>query len=171
MTVFPCVLLAGAWIGHGCDGKQEQKAIDVKVVKYDGLKEAVRKRRGNVVVVYFWVHWNPPSISNLPKLLEMQRKHGMKGLETITVEISDTSRDETPELQHERVLDLLKKLNANVTNLILDEKADLIADRLGTHAPFLCAFVFNRQGKWFRFSAEETSVDPVTIENLVVRLL
>jgi len=64
-------------------------------------------------------------------------------------------------------------MKANATNLILEEKGDVIVERLGSAAPYVCAFVFNRRGKWLRFSAgdSESLVDPMAIEKLVAKFL
>jgi hypothetical protein len=34
-----------------------QEPVDLKVVKYDGLADAVRQLRGRVVVIDFWANW------------------------------------------------------------------------------------------------------------------
>lgn len=51
LAFLPVLLVAG----NG-GGGQEKKggAVELKVVKYDGLAEAVLKNRGKVVLVDFW---------------------------------------------------------------------------------------------------------------------
>jgi hypothetical protein len=36
---------------------QSEQPIDIKVVKYDGLCDAVSQSKGKVVVVDVWAHW------------------------------------------------------------------------------------------------------------------
>jgi thiol-disulfide isomerase/thioredoxin len=167
MLVIPGLCLAGVLFGAQGGGS---KAIDVQIVNYDGLKGAVRKNRGKVVVVYFWADWSPPAIRWLPHFAKLQKQYGTKGLETITVEIG-REKDEPLEQQRERVRDRLKRTKTNVTNLMINENYDFLAEKLHTACPFLCAYVFNREGRWFRYDAAHELVDPAMIEKLVVKLL
>jgi hypothetical protein len=173
MGAFAFVVLTGACIGAAGNENLNAKAIDVKIIKYDGLKEAVRKNRGKVVLVCFWANWHPPSIRNLGPLVALQKKYSDKGLETITVEVGARAMKETANQQQDWILDRLKRINSHTANFILDEEGDLIVKRLGTEAPYNCAFVFNCQGKWVRFSINESEspVDPLAIEKLVARFL
>jgi hypothetical protein len=41
-------------VGGSGSGQEKVGPIELKVVKYDGLKEAVLKNRGKVVLVDFW---------------------------------------------------------------------------------------------------------------------
>jgi hypothetical protein len=34
-----------------------QDKVDVRVVNYDGLADAVRHLKGKIVIVDFWAHW------------------------------------------------------------------------------------------------------------------
>lgn len=47
-------LLAGALAMTPGGHSQDAKNIDVKIVKYEGLKELVLKNRGKVVLVDIW---------------------------------------------------------------------------------------------------------------------
>ena len=172
MVASSIILLAGVCF-TGAGDEKHARAIDVKIIKYDGLKEAVRKNRGKVVLVCFWADCNPPSIVNLSRLVALQQKYGDKGLETITVEVGVRATEETPQKQKAWILNRLTRMKVNVPNFILDEEPDFVVERLGTFAPYCCAFVFNRQGKWVRFSAavSESRVDPMAIEKLVAKFL
>ena len=172
MVASSIILLAGVCF-TGAGDEKHARAIDVKIIKYDGLKEAVRKNRGRVVLVCFWADWNPPSIVNLSRSVALQQKYGERGLATMTVEVGAQAREETPQKQKKRILNRLTRMKVNVPNFILDEQPDFIVERLGTFAPYCCAFVFNRQGKWVRFSAgdSESLVDPMAIEKLVAKFL
>ena len=52
MVASSIILLAGVCF-TGAGDEKHARAIDVKIIKYDGLKEAVRKNRGKVVLVCF----------------------------------------------------------------------------------------------------------------------
>lgn len=102
----------------------EPARIQVKIVKYDGLKEIVRQNRGNVVVVYFWTTCNLPAVKWHADILAIHRKHKAKGLVTVSVamdQAGETGGDETPKQRDERVLERLTRLNSAVVNVVLDE--------------------------------------------------
>ncbi len=52
MTGLALLLLA-----QGAARTQEKDAVDLKVVKYDGLADAILKNRGQVIVVDFWADY------------------------------------------------------------------------------------------------------------------
>ena len=89
------------------------------------------------------------------------------------MEVGVRATEETPQKQKAWILNRLTRMKVNVPNFILDEEPDFVVERLGTFAPYCCAFVFNRQGKWVRFSAavSESRVDPMAIEKLVAKFL
>ncbi len=47
-----CLLLAGLLASN--DAAAQERTVEAKVVKYDGLKDVVAKNKGKVVVVDFW---------------------------------------------------------------------------------------------------------------------
>jgi hypothetical protein len=50
MIAFPLIVAACCFVPSAA-------RVDVKVVKYDGLAQAVRKLHGKVVVVDFWANY------------------------------------------------------------------------------------------------------------------
>lgn len=152
----------------------EPARIQVKIVKYDGLKEIVRQNRGNVVVVYFWTTCNLPAVKWHADILAIHRKHKAKGLVTVSVamdQAGETGGDETPKQRDERVLERLTRLNSAVVNVVLDESHQFLSERFGVLGPPF-VYVFNRQGKWHRVSyREEELLGWSRIEELIVNLL
>ncbi len=51
---FAAMFLIPALIGGSSGTAQEKGEIKIDVVKYDGLKDAVLRNRGKVVLVDFW---------------------------------------------------------------------------------------------------------------------
>jgi thiol-disulfide isomerase/thioredoxin len=151
---------------------QETKGVDVQVVKYDGLKDAVLKNRGKVVVVDFWSTTSIPCIKNFPHMVEMQQKHGKEGLVVISVSLDAVQEEEKPEQRKERVLNRLRKLKADsITNLILDESLDLVQQKLRI-VLIPSVYVFNRQGQWTHFVSEDGGeVAPKAVEDLTLKWL
>lgn len=157
------VLLALATLpGTAQEGKGGK--VELKVVKYDELAKAVLRHRGKVVVVDFWADYCVPCKKNMPHLVELYAKNAGKGLAVITVSIDDVEKD--PAVK-DRLLRFLTKQNATFTNVLLDEPPTVWMKRL-EFKTVPTVFVFDRQGKWQRFTDE---VDPHEVEKLVVKLL
>ena len=164
MLVVLCLLLFGADGGR----TQDPQGVDVQVVKYDGLKEAVLKNRGKVVVVDFWATWCVPCVKNFPHVVEMQKKYAKDGLVVISVSIDELG-DNTPEQRKDKVLKRLQALQAKGTkNLILDESSELLKKKLRIES-IPSVYVFNRQGQWIQFTSEEAS--PKAVEDLALKWL
>jgi thiol-disulfide isomerase/thioredoxin len=141
-------------------------AVELKVVKYDGLADTVRRLRGKVVVVDFWGNTCQPCKKNFPHLVEMQRKYAADGLAAVSVCVTF---DEDADLAKERAdaLKFLQAKDATFTNLFLDEKADVLKERLRIKS-IPNVYVFNREGKWYQFKSE---VDYGSVERKAVELL
>jgi hypothetical protein len=56
------------------------------------------------------------------------------------------------------------------TNLLLDEPAEFWQKKFGFAGP-PCQFVFDRQGRWTRFSSEGEDIDPKKVDQLIEKLL
>jgi thiol-disulfide isomerase/thioredoxin len=155
-----------------CGTAQETQTVDLQVVKYDGLKEAVLKNRGKVVIVDFWSTTCIPCIRNFPHVLEIQRKYGKDGLAVISVSLDPLAENEQPAKRKERVLTRLRKLQAKgIANLLLDESTEVVQKKLRI-VEIPSVYVFNRQGQWTHFSSEGgKDVSPKEIEELAVKWL
>jgi hypothetical protein len=98
----------------------------------------------------------------------MHKKYAKDGLAAISVSIDELK--DNPEGTKAKVLKFLKDQQAAETNFILDEPAEVMAERL--HFQLIpCVFVFNRQGKWTQFKTGDKEVTAEDIEKLVVELL
>jgi thiol-disulfide isomerase/thioredoxin len=142
----------------------QDDGVTLSVVKYQGLKDAVRSQRGKVLVVDFWADYCIPCKKNMPHLVDLAQKNNSKGLAVITVSIDDLGKD--PAVK-DRLLSFLKKRNAAFTNLLLDEPQAVIEEKL--HFKTVpTVFVFDRRGQWTQFTDD---VDPHKVEELVNSLL
>jgi thiol-disulfide isomerase/thioredoxin len=139
--------------------------VDLKVVKYDGLADTVRQLRGKVVVVDFWGTTCGPCKKAFPHLVELNRKYATHGFAAVSVCVAAFDEREPAE-EREGALKFLRDRDATFTNLLLDEKANVLEERLRiTKVP--CVYVFNREGKWYQFK----DGDYDGVEKLVVELL
>jgi thiol-disulfide isomerase/thioredoxin len=126
--------------------------VDLRVVKYDGLADAVRQLEGKVVLVDFWASTCVPCKKEFPHVLELQRQHAAEGLVVVSVAIR-LDEDTPLDVERGKVLKFLQEQNATTTNLLLDEKVDVWQQRLRFDA-VPAVYVFNRAGKWYQFKDE-----------------
>ena len=92
----------------------------------------------------------------------MHEKYGKQGLAVISVSLDPLSDQAQAE-------NFLAKQNARVTTLLLGEEIDT-KKKLGFAAP-PALFLFDRQGKWVRFTSDEADIDHDRVEKTVVQLL
>src|SRR5437868_10168938 len=136
---------ACALSGHSQEAKN---GIELRVVKYAGLKEVIHKNRGKVILVDFWAYFCVPCKKGFPHVVAMHKKYAKEGLAVVSVSLDPiddlASRDDA--------LKFLKKAGAEFTNLYLEEPADFWQKKLGFPGP-PCYFVFNMHGQWTKFEA------------------
>jgi thiol-disulfide isomerase/thioredoxin len=158
------VLLAGAMAALSLG--QPQDKIELKVVKYDELGDAINHLKGKVVVVDIWAYWCHPCKAEFPHLVELHEKYAKDGLIAVSISL-DFPPDKT-EVKAE-VVKFLESKGAKFTNFLLAEAEDqeFWQKKFHTVGPPL-VFVFNREGKWTQFKGEKAYGD---VENLVRDLL
>jgi thiol-disulfide isomerase/thioredoxin len=140
--------------------------VTLKAVKYAELADMIRGLKGKVVVVDIWADWCTPCKREFPNLVRLQQKYGSQGLVAVSVALDDPNN----KLPQEAVLRFLKKQNALLTNVFLDEKEEVWKARFGIDGP-PCAFVFNRDGKYKKFDADHIEEGYVNIEKQAVEFL
>jgi thiol-disulfide isomerase/thioredoxin len=138
--------------------------VDVKIVKYSGMLDAIKHLRGRVLVVDFWADTCLVCKKEFPHLVQMQQKYATNGLAAISVSLDDPSQPGVTE----KVLRFLRSQNASFTNLILDEKPEFWQDKLNFDGP-PSVFVFDRQGNIKKQFKDEFSY--AEVEALVKELL
>ncbi|MBI2806546.1 MAG: TlpA family protein disulfide reductase [Planctomycetes bacterium] len=146
----------------------QEKQVTATLVKYDGLKQEILKQRGKVVVVDFWATFCPPCMKAFPKFIEMQKEHAARGLVVISVAMDDSKDEDAVK----RANKFLTRQDSPLRNLLLDEPSTIWKEKFGiTSLP--CYFIFDRQGKWVRFRAEdsETGVNYDELKKVVVQML
>jgi thiol-disulfide isomerase/thioredoxin len=128
-------------------------AVDLKVVPYEGLAQAILNNRGKVIVVDFWANTCAPCKEAMPHLVELYNQRHKDGLTAITVAV-DKAWDNYSPAVHRSLLKALKKNGAAFTNLVLDVSKEFLEEKLRVSA-VPCLYVFDRQGRWTRFSDEK----------------
>lgn len=140
--------------------------VELKTVKYDALKAAVREQRGKVVVVDIWADFCIPCKKAFPHLLEMQQHYEKDGLVCLSVTID-------PSTKRAAALKFLQDQHATLANYWLDEKEDVWQDKFDTGGPPV-VFVFDRQGKRaakFDNNDPDKTFTPADVDKVVQQLL
>jgi thiol-disulfide isomerase/thioredoxin len=141
-------------------------AVDLKVVKYEGLAEAIQQSRGKVVIVDFWSNDCIPCKQAMPHLVKLYNEHKKDGLTAITVAVDLAWEKYTPTV-HDSLLRFLKKQGATFPNFVLDTSKQVLQEKLRVEL-VPCVYVFNRQGKWTQFPE---GIKPDELDALVKKLL
>jgi thiol-disulfide isomerase/thioredoxin len=166
VLALPALFLAAGRPAAPAQEKAAGTGVELRVVKYDGLSDAVRQLQGKVVLVDFWASTCVPCKEKFPHLLELQRRYAGDGFVALPVAI--LLDEDTPlKVEQAKVLKFLQDKNATTTNLLLDEKVDVWQSRLRFDGvPAL--YVFNREGRWYQFN------DPINydeVDKLVAELV
>ncbi len=138
-------------------GQQPAPAVDVKIVKYDGLCDLISANKGKVILIDFWATWCLPCKKSFFHTVDMDKAYRDKGLVVISVSTYELSRGEPDQIKA-AVLKYLKSQNANFTNVILDAPDAVVQEKL--RMPTIpCLYVFNREGQWTQFIGEGLKAD------------
>ena len=92
----------------------------------------------------------------------MHKKYAKDGLVAISVSLDGLDNKDN-------ALKFLESKGANFTNLLLNDKVEWL-EKFHFSAP-PAYFVFNRQGKWVQFKAEDGEINYPAMEKLVVENL
>jgi thiol-disulfide isomerase/thioredoxin len=150
------VLLSAAVITAGCGkescstcgdtstpavGSDQPAEVKVDVVKYDQLLDAVKARRGHVVVMDVWATWCAPCKQEFPHLVELHERYAKGGVVCVSVSLDKSD-------QRDAALTFLKSKGAVFPNYVLDE-GEAGWDKLDLKG-IPAVFVYDREGKLAR---------------------
>ncbi len=81
--------LAGRLIGEPQRGAVEAVRVDriwaAELTDLAGQRQALRRWRGQVVVLNFWAPWCPPCREEIPGFVRLQQRYGAQGLQFLGV--------------------------------------------------------------------------------------
>ena len=153
----------------------QEKAGDVtyKIVKYDGLVDAILKNRGKVLLLDFWADYCAPCKKRFPKLVKFANEHVKDGLVVISVALDPLDDGKTSGVSRPETLEnidkFLKRQKATFTNLVLDEGQDAWQKFHIDVIPSV--YIFDRDGKWSLFEAKDLARNADGPEEMVLELL
>ena len=59
-------------------------------VDLDGSQVDLRTYRGKVVLIDFWASWCPPCMTEIPHLIDLQKRYGSKGFQVVAISMDDS---------------------------------------------------------------------------------
>jgi thiol-disulfide isomerase/thioredoxin len=120
--------------------KPVENPVQIQLIKYKQLGEAVKAHKGKIVVVDAWGTFCIPCMKEFPHLVELHQKYGKDKVVCISVSVDDP----TPE-KKARALDFLTKRGATFQNFLLDEEVE-VWQKAWNVKGVPVVFVFDRNG-------------------------
>jgi thiol-disulfide isomerase/thioredoxin len=114
-------------------------AIQLDVIKYPQLVDAVKAHKGKVVVVDVWATFCIPCKKEFPHLVELHRDLANAGVVCMSVTIDEKDKVEA-------ALKFLREQGATFPNYLLDEDAAVWQEKWAING-VPAVFVFGRDGK------------------------
>ncbi len=128
-----------------------QAAPSVNVVTPSGLKAAIAKNKGKVVIVNFWATWCAPCVKELPELAKLKRANASKGAVLILVS-GDEIEDKT------KVSKTLAQKGHSGTYMIKGDIGDFFGGfdkKAGGAVAFPRTYIYNRKGQQVKMLESE----------------
>ena len=118
-----------------------------------GLKQAVKARKGKVVMVNFWATWCIPCVKEFPDLVRVYKKHRARGLDLVTVSF-DEVKDTKP-----KVAPFLTKQKHTSGAYILKSSPDEFAERFDAkwQGEIPRTYIYGRDGRLVKVLVGEQS--------------
>jgi thiol-disulfide isomerase/thioredoxin len=152
--------------GCGAESHPTPK-VSVQTIDATGLKQAIAKHRGHVVLVDYWATWCKPCVELLPHTAELQQRWANRGLTVITVSMDDPK-------QRSAVESLLSRQSVAAENYLSNYgvgpdafTAFGIEDGAVPHMQ-----LFDRRGSLHKtFASGGLSLNPIEIDRAITHLL
>ncbi len=117
-------------------------AVQLRLVTFDQWQHELAALRGHIVVVDLWATWCAPCVERFPRMIEMARRWGPKGVTFVTLSFAD--RNERGSF--DRVLKFLEKNGARTPNFMMNEVIPDAFDKLNLNA-VPAVFIYDKAGK------------------------
>lgn len=146
------------------------KTVDLAICSYDELQQRIAGHRGKIVVVDYWSTQCPPCMEEFPQLVALSQQYPAEQVVCISASLDfEDFGGNTIESAREHALEFLRKKQATLTNVILNEDSiEIQDDKLGTGVPVVILYDIDGSEKT-RF--DETLGKPFTYEKDVLPLV
>lgn len=146
-------------------------APDLTLKDLNDKEVSLKDFSGKVVLVNFWATWCDPCRTEIPWLIELQKKYGDQGFEVLGVSMDDEGKKVVqPFVEKERFDVNGQKLGMNYPILIGDsDVADKFMGGIGGIVGLPTSVLVSRDGK--RVKTTIGPVDPETLERDIQSLL
>jgi thiol-disulfide isomerase/thioredoxin len=146
--------------------------VEVSEVRFESIDQALKDRKGKVILVDFWATWCVPCVKKFPHLVELHRKYGDKGLACVSVSMDRLKKSG---YSKDNVFAFLKDKGADFPNFILsdpDTDDKKMTDRFGSVEAIPYMVMFDRAGKrvWTSDEYPEKTSDKERDELLVKKI-
>ena len=138
----------------------EEADVALRILDYEGIMNLIEGYQGRVVVVDVWSTSCVPCLKEFPGLVALHEKYGRNDVMCVSVSLDfEGLKGTSPQDDHERVLDYLRRFQATFDNILAGDDADMMYEKLALAAP-PAVYVYDRSGKLAkRFDNEQVRGD------------
>ena len=81
---------SGQTPANACDAKGKPARLNFTFKDINSRKVSLSDFRGKVIILDFWATWCEPCKAEIPGFIELQKKHGARGLQIIGLSVDDS---------------------------------------------------------------------------------
>lgn len=127
------ILLAAVLVLAGCENKSSENSVTAKTdtptadsnnagirlvpITYEQWEQKLAGYKSDIVVVDMWATWCAPCIERFPKMVELSKRYGGRGVRFVSMNLD--SREDGPALETAR--QFLVNTRATFENYMMDE--------------------------------------------------
>jgi thiol-disulfide isomerase/thioredoxin len=156
LTLLGCIAAACSGARQRDDATQRKPAPELQLTTLDGASLTLSALRGKVVLIDFWATWCGPCRDEAPKLVELQREYGPRGVQLVGISMDDDA---------EKVKAFYREWHMNYP-VALGEAA--VGERFGGVLGLPAKFLVDKQG---RLLGRLDTGDPAQLRPELDRLL
>jgi len=144
--------------------------VELNIKSFDDLQSLIASHKGKVIVVDYWSTQCEPCIAEFPHLVALHRKHPAEKLVCISASLDYSGLpSRSLEKCREEALEFLKKQDATLTNVILQEDDITVLDEKLKVPSMPVVIVYGADGAVQKQFDE--SKEPVSYEKLIAPLV
>ena len=119
-------------------GNSAAAGVDIKLVKLDGLLDAIKAQSGKIVVMDVWASYCVPCKKEFPRLVKLHEEHAKDGLVCMSLSVDEKEDEQV-------ALGFLRSRQASFANFLIDERAQVWQNHFALKG-VPAVFIFDRAG-------------------------